>query len=59
MLILLVAGVNNYMKDEQMKKLAVAILATCSKASTMQGIVYDAFKFYELIEQRIDKDVNK
>lgn len=47
------------MKDEQMKKLAVAILATCSKASTMQGIVNDAFKFYELIEQRIDKDVNK
>ena len=47
------------MKDEQMKKLAVAVLATCSKASTMQGVINDAFKFYELIEQRIDKQENK
>jgi len=44
------------MKDEQLKKLAIAILATCSKAHTMQGVIHDAIKFYEIIEQRIDKD---
>jgi len=47
------------MENEQLKKLAVAILATCSKACTMQGVIGDAFKFYELIEQRIDRDKNK
>lgn len=47
------------MENEQLKKLAVAILATCSKASSMQGVVYDAFKFYDLIEQRIDSDKTK
>lgn len=47
------------MKDEQLKKLAIAILATCSKSCTMQGVIHDAIKFYELIEQRIDKQENK
>jgi len=56
LLILIVAGVNIFMKDEQLKKLAIAILATCSKAHTMQGVIHDAIKFYEIIEQRIDKD---
>jgi len=47
------------MEDKQLKKLAIAILATCSKSCTMQGVVHDAIKFYEMIEQRIDKDENK
>jgi hypothetical protein len=59
LLILLVAGVNIFMEDKQLKKLAIAILATCSKSSTMQGVIHDAIKFYEMIEQRIDKDENK
>jgi hypothetical protein len=44
------------MKEEAVKVLAIAILTTCSKASTMQGMVNDAYKFYELIKCRMDKD---
>lgn len=44
------------MKEEAVKVLAIAILTTCSKSTTMVGMVHDAYQFYELIKSRMDKD---
>lgn len=59
MLILLVAGVNIFMENQDIKKLAVAVLVTASTASTMVGKVADAFKFYDMIEQRLNENKTK
>lgn len=44
------------MKEEAVKILTLAILTTCSKSSTMCGMVHDAFKFYELIKDKAKKE---
>lgn len=47
------------MKNQDIKKLAVAVLVTASMASTMAGKVADAFKFYDMIEQRLNENKTK
>lgn len=42
------------MENQDIKKLAIAVLVTASTASTMVSKVNDAFKYYEMIEQRIE-----
>lgn len=47
------------MNEQEVKKLIIAVLVTGSTATTMAGKVYDAFKYYEMIENKINEDKAK
>lgn len=44
------------MNEQEVKKLIISVLVTGSSAPTMVGKVHDAFKYYELIENRLNED---